>query len=369
MYILSWACPSPGIEPRMPIVLGWSGGLQTSIVAHSSRERSSACAAPLRCSIRARPRPPRRPPAGTTASAGEQRQRPQMLRCRHGCDDSAGTCRGPPRLWYSVVRGNAPRRRGRAARARARVLDARARRPRADRRGGGAALVRAGPGGVPRGRRQRHLLRRPRGPRARDPHATATGARSRSPTFGPGDIFGELAMFEDERRSATVEAIEPTSVVGVLGRDMRRLMSEHPEIAMRLVVALGRRLREINERLSRQSFQTVQSRVAVVARRARASRRSPPGAPAGRARHRHPGRSRAAGGLLARVGEPLPGGARARRRDLPGPGPAGRPRPRGAGAVCLLSRPGPARRRAGRPARRRASSRPAAWSCAATRWS
>ena len=83
-------------------------------------------------------------------------------------------------------------------------------------------------------------------------------------TFGPGDIFGELAMFEDERRSATVEAIEPTSVVGVLGPDMRRLMNEHPEIATRLVIALGRRLREMNERLSRQSFQTVQSRVAVV---------------------------------------------------------------------------------------------------------
>jgi CRP-like cAMP-binding protein len=83
-------------------------------------------------------------------------------------------------------------------------------------------------------------------------------------TFGPGDIFGELAMFEDELRSATVEAIEPTSVVGVLGPDMRRLMSEHPGIAARLVVALGRRLREMNERLSRQSFQTVQSRVAVV---------------------------------------------------------------------------------------------------------
>jgi CRP/FNR family transcriptional regulator len=83
-------------------------------------------------------------------------------------------------------------------------------------------------------------------------------------TFGPGDIFGELAMFEDEHRSATVEAIEPTSVVGVLGPDMRRLMSEHPEISTRLVIALGRRLRETNERLSRQSFQTVQSRVAVV---------------------------------------------------------------------------------------------------------
>ena len=83
-------------------------------------------------------------------------------------------------------------------------------------------------------------------------------------TFGPGDIFGELAMFEDERRSATVEAIEPTSVIGVLGPDMRRLLSEHPQIAARMVIALGRRLRDTNERLSRQSFQTVQSRVAVV---------------------------------------------------------------------------------------------------------
>jgi CRP/FNR family transcriptional regulator len=61
-----------------------------------------------------------------------------------------------------------------------------------------------------------------------------------------------------------VEAIEPTSVVAVLGPDMRRLMSEHAEISARLVIALGRRLRETNERLSRQSFQTVQSRVAVV---------------------------------------------------------------------------------------------------------
>jgi CRP-like cAMP-binding protein len=83
-------------------------------------------------------------------------------------------------------------------------------------------------------------------------------------TFGPGDIFGELAMFEDERRSATVEALEDTGVVAVLGPDMRRLMVEHPQISTRLVIALGRRLRETNERLSRQSFQTVQSRVASV---------------------------------------------------------------------------------------------------------
>jgi len=82
--------------------------------------------------------------------------------------------------------------------------------------------------------------------------------------FGPGDIFGELAMFDDERRSANVETVEATEVIAILGSDMRRLMRAHPDIAVKLVISLGRRLRETNERLARQSFQTVQSRVAVV---------------------------------------------------------------------------------------------------------
>jgi CRP/FNR family transcriptional regulator len=82
--------------------------------------------------------------------------------------------------------------------------------------------------------------------------------------FGPGDIFGELAMFDDERRSATIETLEDTEAIAILGGDMRRLLSEHAEIAVKLLAALGRRLRETNERLARQSFQTVQSRVASV---------------------------------------------------------------------------------------------------------
>lgn len=82
--------------------------------------------------------------------------------------------------------------------------------------------------------------------------------------FGPGEIFGELAMFDDERRSATIEAIEGTEAIAILGGDMRRLLREHPDIAVKLISALGRRLRETNERLARQSFQTVQSRVASV---------------------------------------------------------------------------------------------------------
>ncbi len=82
--------------------------------------------------------------------------------------------------------------------------------------------------------------------------------------FGPGDIFGELAMFDDELRSATVEALDELEAIAILGGDMRRILREHADIALKLVVALGRRLRETNERLLRQSFQTVQSRVATV---------------------------------------------------------------------------------------------------------
>ena len=51
-------------------------------------------------------------------------------------------------------------------------------------------------------------------------------------TFGPGDIFGELAMFDDERRSATIEAIDTVDAVAILGPDMRRLMREHCDIAV-----------------------------------------------------------------------------------------------------------------------------------------
>ena len=82
--------------------------------------------------------------------------------------------------------------------------------------------------------------------------------------FGPGDIFGELAMFDNESRSATVEALDKLDAVAITGPDMRRLMREHPDMAVKLVISLGRKLRDANERLANQSFQTVQSRVAVV---------------------------------------------------------------------------------------------------------
>jgi CRP/FNR family transcriptional regulator len=82
--------------------------------------------------------------------------------------------------------------------------------------------------------------------------------------FGPGEIFGELAMFDSERRSATIETLDELEAIAIAAADMRALLRRHADIGVKLVIALGRRLRETNERLTRQSFQTVQGRVATV---------------------------------------------------------------------------------------------------------
>lgn len=79
-----------------------------------------------------------------------------------------------------------------------------------------------------------------------------------------GAIFGELAMWDGETRSATVEALEDTTAVALLAGDVRRLLAARPEIAVKLLSEIAARLRAANERITRQSFQTVAGRVASV---------------------------------------------------------------------------------------------------------
>jgi CRP/FNR family transcriptional regulator len=83
-------------------------------------------------------------------------------------------------------------------------------------------------------------------------------------TLGPGDIFGELAMLDGEVRSASVESLEEGELLALPAGEVRALLARHPDITVKLVAALVRRLRVANERISRQSFQTVPSRVAGV---------------------------------------------------------------------------------------------------------
>jgi CRP/FNR family cyclic AMP-dependent transcriptional regulator len=81
-------------------------------------------------------------------------------------------------------------------------------------------------------------------------------------TLGPGEIFGELAMLDGDKRSASAESITDGTLLALPASDVRSLLSRNPEIALKLVAGLVRRLRAANMRLSRQSFQTVPSRVA-----------------------------------------------------------------------------------------------------------
>ncbi|HZN88687.1 MAG TPA: Crp/Fnr family transcriptional regulator [Thermoleophilaceae bacterium] len=89
-----------------------------------------------------------------------------------------------------------------------------------------------------------------------------------------GALFGELAMFRGETRSATAEAIEATAAVALLAGDMQRLIRRNSALALKLLAALAERVSRTNERLLQQSFQTVAGRVAsavlaqVVARQA-----------------------------------------------------------------------------------------------------
>jgi CRP-like cAMP-binding protein len=81
-------------------------------------------------------------------------------------------------------------------------------------------------------------------------------------TLGPGEIFGELAMLDGDKRSASAESITDGTLLALPANDVRGLLARNPQIALKLVAGLVRRLRQANARLSRQSFQTVPSRVA-----------------------------------------------------------------------------------------------------------
>src|SRR5919206_1284158 len=77
-----------------------------------------------------------------------------------------------------------------------------------------------------------------------------------------GQIFGELAIFRGERRSATAEVVEPAAALALLAQDVQRLIRRNPDLALKLLANLAERVSRTNERLLQQSFQTVAGRVA-----------------------------------------------------------------------------------------------------------
>ncbi len=65
--------------------------------------------------------------------------------------------------------------------------------------------------------------------------------------LGPGEIVGEMALFEDLPRSANVEALEPTQTVELDEATLNRCLHRSPGLAMGLLRALSSRLRSTTE--------------------------------------------------------------------------------------------------------------------------
>jgi CRP/FNR family cyclic AMP-dependent transcriptional regulator len=68
--------------------------------------------------------------------------------------------------------------------------------------------------------------------------------------LGPGEIFGELSLFDGEPRSATIVALEPTRTFLIDRDDLARLFARRPDSALDVLAVLGHRLRTTDKLLS-----------------------------------------------------------------------------------------------------------------------
>jgi len=80
--------------------------------------------------------------------------------------------------------------------------------------------------------------------------------------LGPGEMFGELSLFDPGPRTATATAVAETQLVG-LGTDaLHAYLSARPQVSFTLLAALARRLRRTNESIADLVFTDVPGRVA-----------------------------------------------------------------------------------------------------------
>ncbi len=63
--------------------------------------------------------------------------------------------------------------------------------------------------------------------------------------LGPGEFFGEMALLDDRRRSATVIAETGAELIAVNRDQYHRLLAEHPEMAATIMRVMALRLRAV----------------------------------------------------------------------------------------------------------------------------
>jgi CRP/FNR family transcriptional regulator, cyclic AMP receptor protein len=80
--------------------------------------------------------------------------------------------------------------------------------------------------------------------------------------LGPGQMFGELSLFDPGPRSATVTAVTDVSMLVLSHDEMVRWLSGRPEVARGLLSQLAGRLRKANDVVADLVFSDVPGRVA-----------------------------------------------------------------------------------------------------------
>ena len=83
-------------------------------------------------------------------------------------------------------------------------------------------------------------------------------------SLGEGEYFGELALLDDDKRSASVRTLEKSTFCIVYKQDFNRLLDEHPSIARTLIGNLARRVRHLTNTVKSLALQDVYGRVTKV---------------------------------------------------------------------------------------------------------
>jgi CRP-like cAMP-binding protein len=68
--------------------------------------------------------------------------------------------------------------------------------------------------------------------------------------IAPGEVFGEMAFFTGDPRSATVAATMPSECFALPGAELRLLAMARPSVLHHMGAALARRLTEVNARFA-----------------------------------------------------------------------------------------------------------------------
>lgn len=81
--------------------------------------------------------------------------------------------------------------------------------------------------------------------------AESDGHELRLRTMGPNEFFGEMALFEQAQRTATIRTTKTTRLLTIDKKNFLGGIHEDPSLAFRIVETMSHRIRDLTERLAR----------------------------------------------------------------------------------------------------------------------